>query len=404
MTAVHADECPPACAWGSLTFAAASQAAGAERGPGSATVVLRPAPSVSPARTAAQELLAVSTQFFGALAPSDEPTDLGRRESKAVLVARTRALCAARGQPIALAFGEAGGIQYLGAALEHGRFDATAGALFGAAVDTWFRSGHTGRPAAEPAADSGASAATSDRSVSAWRRALNAVGGIARCDSPTSVPHGSYLRLPRSAGQSAGPSGGDRTAGLVPVLDAIGQAWARGGRGMPRLVGITGSNRQYPDLENFVGMAAQPGPIVLDDAVTSSTLSFGTRCGLLQRRLLGALRSARWCPRCLDAEFGRFDATLCEFFAEALVVNDTRQLELELADVLDQVPDGQPIELADWPFHPGGSALALATDAAGDTILALRSSSRALRGIEPADFLADISANLMQRHTIAGRL
>src|SRR4051812_1711311 len=118
--AAHAGECPPTRAWGSLTFAAARQAAGAEPGPCSGAVVLRPAPSVLPSGTAASELLAVSAQFFGAQAPLDGPTDLGRGESRTELVARTRALCAARGQPIALGFGEAGGIQYLGAALEHG--------------------------------------------------------------------------------------------------------------------------------------------------------------------------------------------------------------------------------------------------------------------------------------------
>ncbi|MFL6161513.1 MAG: hypothetical protein ACJ74U_04725 [Jatrophihabitantaceae bacterium] len=351
-----------------------------------------------PSGTAARELLAVSAQFFGAQALLDGPTDLGRGESRTELVARTRALCATRGQPIALGFGEAGGIQYLGAALEHGRFDATAVSLFGGAIATWFQAGLQGRqPAVESAADSSASVAISERSVGAWRRALNVVGGIARCDPPASAPCGIYLRLPRSAGQSTELSGGERGGGLVPVLDAIGQALGRGRSGVPRLVGVTGSNRQYPDLANFAGMAAQPGPIVLDDAVTSPNLSNRTRSDLLRRRLLIALRSARWCPNCLDAEFGRFDSTLCEFFTETLVVNDTRLLELELADVLDQVPNSQPVELADWPFHPGGSAFALATDAAGDLIFALRSSSRALSGIEPADFLAHVSANLRFR-------
>ena len=392
--AAHTGECPPTLAWGSLTFAAARQAAGAERGPASATVVLRPAPSVLPARTAASALLAVSAGFFGAQAALDEPTDLGRSQSKTELVARTRALRAARGQPIALGFGEAGGVQYLGAALAHGRFDATAGALFGGAIATWFQGGRPGNPAVESAADSSAAVAISQRSVGAWRRALNVVGGIAQCEPPASAPCGVYLRLPRGAGRSAEPSGGEPGGGLVPVLDAIGQTLRRGRSGGRRLIGVTGSNRQYPDLADFAGMAAQPGPIVLDEAVTSSKLSSGTRCGLLQRRLLIALRSARWCPDCLDAEFGQFDATLCEFFAEALVVNDTRQLEVEFADVLDRVPDSQPIELADWPFHPGGSAFALTTDAAGDVIFALRSSARALSGIEPADFLANVSANL----------
>lgn len=393
-------QCPPTRAWGSLTFAAARRATGAEPGPGSAIVVLRPAPSALPPRTAAKELLALSTQYFGAQfagaqVPLDEPADLGCSDSRTELVARTRALGAACGRPVALGFGEAAGIRYLCAALEPGRFDATASSRFDRAIATWFQAGRPNAPAIEPDADSSASVAISERSAGAWRRALDAVGGIARCDPPESAPYAIYLRLPRGAGQPAErPGGGRGGGGLVPVLDAIGQAFARARGDVPRLLSVTGSNRQYPDLANFAGMAAQPGPIVLDDAVTSSTLPSATRCGLLQRRLLNALRSARWCPNCLDAEFGRFDSTLCEFFAGTLVVNDVRQLELELADVLDRVPDSQPVELADWPFHPGGSALALATDAAGDQILALRSSSRALSGIEPADFLAAVSANL----------
>ena len=371
-----------------MTFAVARQAAGAERGPDSATVVLRPAPTVLPPAAAASELLAVSAQFFGAQADLDAPTDLGRCESKVDLIARTRALCAERGKPIVLAFGAAAGSQYLGAALEHGRFDATAGSLFGMALVGWLGAG---RAASEPVADSAASSmAISQRSLAAWRRALNAVGGVARCAPPAVAPYGSYLRLPRGAGRSGAPSEG----GLVPVLDAIGQALGRGRRTVPRLLGVTGSNRQYPDLAVFAGMAAQPGPIVLDGAVTSSDRASGTRRDLLQRRLLGALRAARWCPNCLDAEFGRFDSTLCEFFVESLVVNDTRQLDVEFADVLDQVPDSQPTELPDWPFHPGGSTLALTRDATGDTIFALRSSAQALSGIEPADFLVQVSANL----------
>lgn len=390
--AAHIDQCPPTRAWGSLTFAAAKQASGAERGPEPALVVLAPAPARLPARTAATELLAASGQFFGAQVPLDGPVDLGHCASKTELIARTRALRAERGQPISLGFGEAGGIQYLGGALMHGRFDATAGSLFGRAIASWFEAGCAGRPAIGPATGSSASAAISERSVAAWRRALNGVGGIARGNPPATAPYGVYLRLPRDAGQSAERPGGERGTGLVPVLDAIGQALRRGRGAAPRLVCVTGSNRHYPDLEDFAGMAAQPGPIVLDDAVTG--LASGARCDVLQRRLLVALRSARWCPDCLDAEFGRFDSTLCDFFTETLVVNDTRQLDVEFADVLDRVPGYQPIELADWPFHPGGSALALATDAAGDVIVALRSSSRALAGIEPADFLAHVSANL----------
>jgi len=316
--------------------------------------------------------------------------DVGHCASKTELIARTRALRAERGQPITLGFGEAGGSQYLGGALMHGRFDATAGSLFGRAIASWFQAGCAGGPAIESATGSGASAAISERSVGAWRRALNVVGGIARGNPPATVPNGVYLRLPRDARQSAELPGGDRGGGLVPVLDAIGQALRRGHGAAPWLVGVTGSNRHYPDLEDFAGMAAQPGPIVLDDA----SLSSESRCDVLQRRLLVALRSARWCPNCLDAEFGQFGSTLCEFFTETLIINDTRQLDVEFADVLDRVPGSQPIELADWPFHPGGSALALATDAAGDVILALRSSSRALAGIEPADFLAQVSANL----------
>ncbi|HST48470.1 hypothetical protein [Jatrophihabitans sp.] len=371
-----------------MTFAAARLATG--RGPDSATVVLRPVPSALPPGTAVRELLAASREFFGDQVPLDDPTGLGGSESKAELVARTRALCAGRGRPVALGFGAAGGVQYLGAALEHGRFDATAGSLFGEALATWLQGGQPGRPVPGPTTDS---AVISERSVGAWRRALDVAGGIARCDPPASAPCGAYLRLPRQAGRSAEPAGGRRD-GLAPVLDAIGQAFGRGRRDGPRLVGVTGSNRQYPDLASFAGMAAQPGPIVLDDAVTSPASPRRGRYDLLHRRLLIALRSARWCPNCLDAEFGRFDATLCGFFTETLIVNDTRRLDLELADVLDRVPARQPIELADWPFHPGGSAFALATDTAGDSILALRSSSQALSGIEPADFLMAVRANL----------
>jgi hypothetical protein len=382
----HADECPPTRTWGSATYAAARQPAGGR--PDSAIVVLRPAPSVLSPGTAASELLAASAEFFGAQLPLDKPTDLGRCESRAELVARTRALRDWRGQPVALGFGAAGGVQYLGAALIPGRFDATAGSLFGAAITGWSRAGRLADPVIEPTAD--ASAATSERSVRAWRRALDATGGIARSGPPASAPSGIVLRLPRSrSDEPAGPGNG-----LVPVLDAIGQVLGQASGGASRLVAVMGSNRQYSDLENFAGMAAQPGPIVLDDAVTSPELSSETRRGLLQRRLLGALRSARWCPSCLDAECGRFDCTLCDLFAETLVVNDTRQLALELEDLLDPVPYSRPSELADWPFHQGGSAFALATDTAGDLVFALRSSASALSGIEPADFLARISARL----------
>lgn len=392
--ATHPDGWPPADAWGSMTFAIARQAAGNEHEPGSASVVLTPAPSALLPEAAARELLAVSVRFFGARQSLGHPVNLGRSRSRAELVARTRVLPVTPGRPVALGYGEVGGVRYLGAALLHGRFDATTGCLFGDALAGWFQDGATDLPADVPIADSVTPAAISQRSVTAWRRAMDRAGVPGRWGTSAPARRGIYLRLPRAAGQSAETSGGQQRGGLVPVLDAVGQALARGRAGVPRLVGVIGSNRQYPDLANWAGMAAQPGPVVLDDAVISSAHSSRTRRDVLHRRVLAALRSARWCPVCLDAEFGRFDSSLSDFFAQTLIVNDTRRLDLELADVLDRVPDSQPIELAQWPFHPGGSALALATDAGGDSILALRSSSRVLSGIEPADFLASVSRNL----------
>lgn len=379
----NAHDCPPTGEWGSLTFIAAKQAAGASDQPDSAIAVLEPVPVTVPPATAARELRAAGVQFLGEQVPLDDPADLGRSESRADLVARVRALVAGQDRPVALGFGEAAGVRYLGGALVHGRFDATTGSLFGAAIASRFRADRPTPPVPAPAAGSDDAARISQRSVAAWRRAVHAIGGVARSESPKAMPRGVFLRLPR--GKSAEPGGG-----LVPVLDAIGRALAGA---EPRLIGVLASNRHYPDLENFTGMAAQPGPIVLDDAVTG--LSREARHSLLHRRLLAALRSARWCPGCLDAELGQFDSTLRDLLADTLIVNDLRQLDLELEDVLDQVPGPEPVELADWPFHQGGSAFAVATDAAGDTILALRSSTRALAGIEPVELLSGVAGYLI---------